>query len=165
MADHLDQPGQRRRKRALRSPGRQQDRAPRRGRCDSIRWSFSDISDQSFVWTGERLGTDGTGRKEAEFRLRRIVSVRAALPGQGSVSRRRVHAVHKVSLSPACGFRRERQHPPTILETTVLLANLAALCASGACLSRQRQARDDCVKGNFTPAFPVARNAGPAHNL
>ncbi|HEY4547449.1 MAG TPA: putative glycolipid-binding domain-containing protein [Pedomonas sp.] len=55
------------------------------GDGDSIRWSFNDISNQSFVWTGERLGKDGTWRKEAEFRLRRIASMRAVSPRQGSV--------------------------------------------------------------------------------
>lgn len=39
---------------------------------DAIRWCFNDITEQSFIWTGERLGENGTWRKEAEFRLRRM---------------------------------------------------------------------------------------------
>lgn len=38
----------------------------------TIRWSFSDISADSFTWRGERQDADGAWATEAEFRLRRI---------------------------------------------------------------------------------------------
>lgn len=37
-----------------------------------IRWSFNDITVDSFTWLGERRGADGAWNIEAEFRLRRM---------------------------------------------------------------------------------------------
>lgn len=41
---------------------------------ETIRWSFNDISNDSFVWLGERQANGKSWCKEAEFRLRRIAS-------------------------------------------------------------------------------------------
>ena len=38
-----------------------------------IRWSFSEITDDSFLWRGERFEPDGTWKLQVEFRARRSV--------------------------------------------------------------------------------------------
>ena len=74
VADHVDQSRGRPPRapdRAARRPGHRPDRHPARWNADT--WTFSEITANSFHWTGEALNPDGrTWRLEGDFRVTRM---------------------------------------------------------------------------------------------